>query len=162
MSPPALYHYFNDKYDILEVMARRLLKRQQDAYAAWLLKGGISLTPANAVEALEKWLRIATNIIHSEPGAIWTMRTLRALPHLADIRLEAQRQDTDRMFELFRRIFPDVDPDVLWCRLRIRAEFGWTVDELSLEEGRIPRKILLREAARLLAHSLSDDAAHGS
>jgi AcrR family transcriptional regulator len=157
LSPPALYHYFNDKYDILEVMARRLLKRQNDAYAAWLFKGGAWSTPENATAALEEWFGIATEITVSEPGAIWTMRALKALPNLAHVRLESQRQSTDQVFELYRRIFPDIDPTVLWSRLRVRTEFGWAVDELALEEDRVPRAVLLREAARLLSRSLKDD-----
>ena len=157
LSPPAFYHYFNDKYEILEVMARRLLQRQNDAYAAWLFKGGAWSSPDKAVDALEEWFAIATEITLSEPGAIWTMRALRALPNLAHVRLESQRQSTDQMFEFYRRLLPEIDPTVLWCRLRIRSEFGWTVDELALEEGRVPRAILLREAARILAHSLRDD-----
>ena len=157
LSPPAFYHYFDDKYDILEVMARRLLQRQNDAYAAWLFKGGAWSSPDKAVEALEEWFAIATEIILSEPGAIWTMRALRALPNLAHVRLESQRQSTDQMFEFYRRLLPEIDPTVLWCRLRIRSEFGWTVDELALEEDRVPRAILLREAARILALSLRDD-----
>ncbi|ADG11468.1 TetR/AcrR family transcriptional regulator [Caulobacter segnis] len=157
LSPPAFYHYFDDKYDILEVLARRLLKRQNDAYAAWLFKGGAWANPDKAIEALEEWFAIATQILESEPGAFWTMRALRALPNLAHVRLESQRQSADQMFEFYRRLFPAVDPDTLWCRLRIRSEFGWAVDELALEEDRIPRPILLREAARLLTRSLDDD-----
>lgn len=156
LSPPALYHYFNDKYDILEVMARRLLKRQNDAYAAWLFKGGAWADPKNAEAAVEEWLGIAADITLSEPGAIWTMRALKALPNLAHVRLESQRHSTDQMFEFYRRVLPDVDPTMLWCRLRVRAEFGWTVDELVLEEDRVPRAMLLREAARVLAHALDD------
>jgi AcrR family transcriptional regulator len=157
LSPPAFYHYFDDKYEILEVMARRLLKRQNDAYAAWLFKGGAWSSPDKAVEALEEWFAIATEITHSEPGAIWTMRALRALPNLAHVRLESQRQSTDQMFAFYRRLLPEIDPTVLWCRLRIRSEFGWAVDELALEEDRVPKAILLREAARILAISLRDE-----
>lgn len=157
LSPPALYHYFHDKYDILEVMARRLLKRQNDAYAAWLFKGGAWSDPSNAEAAVEEWLGIAADITLSEPGAIWTMRALKALPNLAHVRLESQRQSTDQMFEFYRRVLPDMDPTMLWSRLRVRAEFGWTVDELLLEEDRVPRAVLIREAARILAHSLDED-----
>src|ERR1700733_1420502 len=39
MTPPAFYRYFDDKYEIIEVLARRLLKKQHDAYAVWLMKG---------------------------------------------------------------------------------------------------------------------------
>jgi len=40
MTPPAFYRYFKDKYEILEVLARRLLERQNEAYAVWLFQGG--------------------------------------------------------------------------------------------------------------------------
>ena len=43
LTPPAFYRYFKDKYEILEVLARRLLKRQNDAYSVWLFQG-VSLT----------------------------------------------------------------------------------------------------------------------
>jgi AcrR family transcriptional regulator len=157
MTPPAFYRYFTDKYDILEVLARRLLKRQNDAYAVWLFQGGSWANLEKQTEALEEWFRIAADIVASEPGAIWTMRALRALPNLAHIRVESQRMNTDRLFEFYRRVFPDMDPKVLWYRLRIRSEFGWVVDELALEEDRLPHSVLFHEAARLLGRSIEED-----
>ena len=158
LSPPAFYHYFNDKYDVLETLARRLLKLHADAHAAFIAAGGAWSKPEEAADRLEEWFRICTEITQNEPGALWTMRAMRALPNLAHVRLEAQRQDTDQMFEFYKRILPDVDPDVLWAKLRVRGEFGYTLDELLLEEDRVPRAILLREAAHVLARSLRDRA----
>jgi hypothetical protein len=43
-----------------------------------------------------------------------------------------------------------VPADTLWCRIRVVAEFGFAVDELALEEDRIPHDILFHEAARVL------------
>jgi len=157
MTPPAFYQYFADKYAILEVLARRLLKRQNDAYAVWLFQGGSWANLEKQTEALEEWFRIAADIVASEPGAIWTMRALRALPNLAHIRVESQRMNTDRLFEFYRRVFPDMDPKLLWYRLRIRSEFGWVVDELALEEDRLPHSVLFHEAARLLGRSIEED-----
>jgi AcrR family transcriptional regulator len=154
MTPPALYRYFNDKYEILEVLAARLLKRQNDAYAVWLFQGGSWAEGQRGVEALEEWFRIAADIVADEPGAIWTMRALRALPHLSHIRLESQRMNTDRVFQFYRKLLPKMDPDMLWQRLRIRAEFGWMVDELAIEEDRLPRDVLFREAARILTSAV--------
>jgi AcrR family transcriptional regulator len=157
LTPPAFYSYFNDKYEILEVLARRLLKRQNDAYAIWLFQGGSWSNSEKQTEALEEWFRIAADIVASEPGAIWTMRALRALPNLAHIRVESQRMNTDRLFEFYRRVFPAMDPTLLWYRLRIRSEFGWVVDELAIEEDKLPHSVLFREAARLLRRSIEDD-----
>jgi hypothetical protein len=54
------------------------------------------------------------------------------------------------MFEFYRRVYPAIPPDVLWCRVRVVAEFGFVVDEIALEEDRVPPEILFHEAARVL------------
>lgn len=150
LTPPALYRYFRDKYEVLEALARRLLKRHTDAFAAWTFQGGAWEVPGNRA-ALEKWFRTSVGLTLSEPGAIWTLRALRALPNLAHIRRDSQRQVTDQLFEFLRRVYPEVPAAALWCRLRIIAEFAFTVDELALEESRVPHDVLFREAARILA-----------
>ena len=157
MTPPAFYHYFKDKYEILEVLAERLLKRQNDAYAIWLFERGAWASSGKQTEALAEWFSIAADIVASEPGAIWTMRALRALPNLTHVRLESQRMNTDRIFQFYSKVHPDMDPDLLWQRLRIRSEFGWMVDELAMEEDRLPHDVLFREAARLMSQALLDE-----
>lgn len=156
LTPPALYHYFNDKYDILEELARRLLKRQFDAYAVWLFQGGTWSTGSSQIEKLEEWFRMAAAIVRDQPGGVWTMRALRALPNLAHVRLESQRMFTDQMLAFYKRISPDTPDDLLWYRLRIRAEFGFVVDELAIEEDRIPPDILFREAAIIIGRAMDD------
>ena len=158
VTPPAFYHYFRDKYDILEVLARRLLKRQNDAYAIWLFEQGGGIDAERRTAALADWFRVAADIVATEPGAIWTMRALRAIPALAHVRLESQRMNTDRLFQIYRRELPHMDPDLLWQRLRIRSEFGWMVDELAMEEDRLPRDVLFREAARVMTLAVIGDA----
>jgi AcrR family transcriptional regulator len=150
LTPPALYRYFQDKYEVLEALARKLLQKQAEAFAAWISKGDRSKDPGGRA-SLEDWFRTSVELTLSEPGAIWTGRALRALPNLAHLRLESQRQSADQMFHFFRRVYPRVPDATLWCRLRIIAEFGFAVDELALEENRIPHEVLLREAARILA-----------
>lgn len=157
VTPPALYNYFNDKYEILEALAHRLLKRQNDAFFVWLFNGGAWANLEGRWTALEQWYRISAEVTASEPGAVWTMRALRALPHLAHVRLESQRMLTDQMFEFYRRVLPEADPKFLWYRLRIGCEFGFMVDELALEEGRIPHETLFREAARLFGGPVRDE-----
>jgi AcrR family transcriptional regulator len=150
MTPPALYNYFKDKFEILEALAQRLLKRQNDAYAAWLFRGDDWSNLDKQTEFLEGWYRIAANIIATEPGAQWTMRALRAMPNLAHVRVESQRMLTARLYEFYRSIRPDLDPELLWIRLRIRIECGWVVDELAMEEDKIPHDVLFHEVAQLL------------
>lgn len=156
LTPPALYRYFSDKYEILEELARRLLKRQFEAYAVWLVQGGTWQGVTSQIDKLEEWFRIAAGVVASQPGGVWTIRALRALPNLAPTRLESQRMFTDQMFAFYKRIAPEIPDDLLWYRLRIRAEFGFVVDELAIEEDRIPQDVLFREAARIIGHALDD------
>lgn len=156
LTPPALYRYFSDKYEILEELARRLLKRQYEAYAVWLFGGGAWAGAEKQPQKLEEWFRIAADIVATEPGGVWTMRALRALPNLAHVRLESQRMFTDQMFGFYKRLLPHAADDRLWYRLRIRAEFGFVVDELAIEEDRIPRDVLFVEAARIIGSAVDD------
>lgn len=150
VTPPALYRYFSNKYEIVEVLARRLLKRQNDAFAIWLVEnrsGAILDKPATSIA---DWYRRQAEILADEPGGAWTLRALRAMPNLAHIRVESQRVLTDRLLALYSRALPDTPRDILWARIRIWVEIGWVVDELALEEDMIPREILFREVARIV------------
>lgn len=148
ITPPALYHYFYDKYDILEELAIRLLRRQNDAFYVWLFQGAI--LGERRAEALAEWFRIAAEVTGSVPGALPILRALRALPDLAHIRLASQRMLTDQLADIYHRVNPDMDRQMIWYRTRIACEFGFMVDELALEEDRIPNDILFREVASLL------------
>jgi AcrR family transcriptional regulator len=150
LTPPALYRYFKDKYEVLEALARRLLKKQMDAFSAWMFQGGTWANPGNRAQALEAWFRTSAQVTASEPGALWILRALRALPNLAHIRLESQRRYADQMLEFYRRLYPEIPPTLLWYRVRVVGEFGFVVDELALEEDQVPHEVLFHEAARVL------------
>ncbi|MDR6510969.1 AcrR family transcriptional regulator [Novosphingobium capsulatum] len=150
LTPPALYRYFDDKYQIIEELATRLQKRQFDAFAVWLFKNGATLDTSENPILLADWFRTASEIIETQPGGVWTIRAMRALPHLAHVRLEWQRRFTDQMFRFYRPAITDLSDETLWARLRIRAEFGFVVDELALEEDRVARSTLFKEAALIL------------
>ena len=147
MTPPALYRYFKDKYAVLEALGRRLMDRQNQVLFDWLEANG----PGGDTEEL---MRRTAEITASEPGAVWTLRALRAVPQLAHIRIESHRLVTDRLVEVYGPLFPDLDHATLWRRMRISVEFGFAADEMLNEETRIPREDLLRDAAAILRHSL--------
>ncbi|MGC1303948.1 MAG: helix-turn-helix domain-containing protein [Caulobacteraceae bacterium] len=158
ITPPALYYYFDDKYDVLEELAIRLLRRQNEAFLVWMFNGGAWANPENRVQALVEWYRIAVEATYSEPGAIWTLRAMRALQSLAHLRLAEQRMITDYLFAFLRRLAPQMDEKVLWTRLRLQCELALMVEELATEEERIPREVLYLEVARIVAGKFSYDA----
>ena len=153
MTPPALYRYFKDKYAILEALGRRLMDRQNAVLFDWLDRYGPHGLEA-MTEAAEDLMRATAAVTAAEPGAVWTLRALRAVPQLAHVRIESHRLVTDRMVEVYAPLMPDLDHQTLWRRLRISVEFGFAADEMLNEEDRISRDDLLRDAAAVLRHSL--------
>lgn len=153
MTPPALYRYFKDKYAVLEALGRRLMDRQNQVLFDWLDTYG-----PKGVEALdqatEEMMRRTAEITASEPGAVWILRALRAVPQLAHVRIDSHRRVTDRLVEAYAPLFPDLDHETLWRRLRISVEFGFAADEMLNEEDRIPQDDLLRDASAILRHAL--------
>jgi AcrR family transcriptional regulator len=153
MTPPALYRYFKDKYAVLEALGRRLMDRQNAELFAWLDRYAPRGLKALG-EATEELLRATARVTASEPGAIWTLRALRAVPQLAHVRIESHRLVTDRMVEAYAPHLPDMPREVLWRRLRISVELGFAIDEMLTEEDRIPRDALFHDAAQLFLHTL--------
>jgi hypothetical protein len=85
---------------------------------------------------------------------VWILRALRAVPQLAHVRLESHRLVTRQLVEVYARYLPHVPVEELWRRVRIGVEYGYATDEMLIEEERIPRDQLLREAARIINYAI--------
>lgn len=155
VTPPALYRYFDDKYAVLEALGRRLMDRQNEVLFAWLDRHVPKGLTALA-EHIEELLRATADVTAAEPGAIWTLRALRAVPQLAHVRIESHRMVTDRMVKAYAPLLPELSKKMLWRRVRISIEFGFAADEMLNEEDLIKRDDIIRETARLLRWSLRD------
>jgi len=155
VTPPALYRYFKDKYAVLEALGRRLMDRQNEVLFAWLDRHAPHGLTALA-EHTEDLLRATADVTAAEPGAIWTLRALRAVPQLAHVRIESHRMVTDRMVKAYAPLVPELPKKVLWRRVRISIEFGFAADEMLNEEDLIKRDDIIKEAARMLRWSLRD------
>lgn len=155
VTPPALYRYFEDKYAVLEALGRRLMDRQNTVLFAWLDRHAPNGLAALA-EHTEDLLRATAEVTAAEPGAIWTLRALRAVPQLAHVRIESHRMVTDRMVKAYAPLVPELSKKVLWRRVRISIEFGFAADEMLNEEDLIKPDDIIKEAARMLRWSLRD------
>jgi AcrR family transcriptional regulator len=153
MTPPALYRYFKDKYAVLEALGRRLMDRQNTVLFAWLERYAPQGLDALGA-ATEELMRLTADVTASEPGAVWILRALRAVPQLTHVRIESHRLVADRMTDAYAPLLPDMPREVLWRRVRISIDFGFAADEMLNEETLIPRDDLLRDAALILRHSL--------
>jgi len=153
MTPPALYRYFKDKYAVLEALGARLMDRQNAVLFDWLDRCAPHGLQA-LEDGVEELMRATAQVTAAEPGSIWTLRAMSAVPQLAHVRLASHRLVTDRLTEAYAPLLPHLSREVLWRRLRISVEFGFAADQMLNEETLIPRDEIVRGAAAILRHTL--------
>ena len=155
MTPPALYRYFKDKYAVLEALGRRLLSRRTDILTLWLAqtapKGQQALVDGLPAVLGDTWAATL-----QEPGAVWILKALRAVPQLAHVRVETYRDMTDMVTSVFSATLGHPPRDDLWLRVRIALEFAFSADELLFEEDRLPQEVIIAEASELLRRALME------
>lgn len=155
VTPPALYYYFADKYEILVALGERLMERQNEALMRWLARhagGGIDAYAAS----LEELLRETAEITEAEPGGIWIERALHATPRLDHVRIESHRIVTETLTEAFAPSLPDIPRDVIWHRVRMLIEFGYVATELLHAGSGLDRDRVLAETARMQQLAIRD------
>ena len=153
MTPPALYRYFKDKYAVLDALGRRLLARRGDILTLWLAEVGPK-GPQAMTEGLGDVLSATWQATLNEPGGIWILRALRAVPQLAHVRAEAYAEMTEIMATAFAASLNHPPRDDLWLRVRVALEFAFSADELLFEETRLPPEVIIAEATDLLRRAL--------
>lgn len=149
LTPPALYRYFKDKYDVLEALGLRLMARQNVVLEQWIARHvdkGIDALR----DGIEELLRETAAVTQSEPGAVWILRALHASPRLVHVRLESHRYVTDQLVAAYMRYLPEIDRDELWQELRLSVELGFAADEMLQEETRVSPDTVFGRVARIL------------
>lgn len=93
ITPPALYHYFPNKYAVLQVLGERLMKAQEDALKQWYEElGSNPVTAENAADMLmQQHLSDRQQV-----GAKWIWRSLRSIPAIEHV-LNDSKQSARQM-----------------------------------------------------------------
>jgi hypothetical protein len=130
-----------------------LLARRGDILTLWLAE--VSPKGAQAMaEGLGDVLTATWQATLNEPGGIWILRALRAVPQLAHVRAEAYAEMTEIMASAFAASLNHPPRDDLWLRVRVALEFAFSADELLFEETRLPPEVIIAEATDLLRRAL--------
>ncbi|RYD24973.1 MAG: TetR/AcrR family transcriptional regulator [Lysobacteraceae bacterium] len=139
-TPPAFYRYFDDKYAIIATLAERLMLRQNVALKAWVIRYADAELDLLAEKTIEL-LRTMHAITSSEPGALWIMRSLHAVPSLTHLRLQSHNLVADILTDLYARHLPHVDRALLRRRTRLSVELAYSIDEMLKEEDVDPEAV---------------------
>ena len=155
LSPPALYYYFADKYDVIVALGERLMDRQNAALARWLGRHAVDGIAAIAEHTVEL-LRETAEITEAEPGGIWIERTLHSTPRLEHIRVESHRYVTNLLTDALAPLAPGRSRAAVWRRMRMLVEFGYASSELLHAESGMEREAIFAETAYMQKLAILD------
>lgn len=148
VTPPALYYYFKDKFEVIVALGERLMDRQNEALVRWIERHadqGIETYAAST----EELLRETAEITEADPGGVWVERALHSSPRLEHVRIESHRYVTDLLTDAFASQLPDIPRTKVWLRVRMLVEYGYMAVELLHAQSGIARETILAEAAHM-------------
>lgn len=155
VTPPALYYYFADKFEVIVALGQRLMDRQNEALARWIARYADTDIGAYA-DRTEELLRETAEIAEADPGGVWVERALHSSPRLEHIRIASHRYVTDLLTNAFAPHLPGHPRARLWLRVRMLVEFGYMAVEMLHAESDTPRDTIFAETARMQKLAILD------
>lgn len=146
VSPPTLYHYFEDKYDLLAALGERLMAAQNAL---------VALDPGQDEARIAQILVAHVELTRASPGGAWIMRMLRAVPQLAEVRLASHRQLAAALVRQAWVADPWQDKAALDRRARLCVDLGYAAIELVLDEPELDVEAVMADAARAIRAALN-------
>ena len=142
---PTLYRYFPNKFAGLKALGERLFDRLNAVFAPMHESGELRRQPMESVAAgIEQTLAI----IRAEPGAIATMRALRAVPALEEVLRQSHERVALWFAEGIAVARPDLPEARRWTIARMSVEIGCSCFELALTDPRMDVDDVLSELKR--------------
>jgi AcrR family transcriptional regulator len=134
MTPPALYRYFPNKYAVLQELGRRLMRAQDYAVFAWMAEGGlISSSLEASVESNRRLQTEVNTITRRQPGGMWIMRAMRAVPLLGAVRIESRDLVARRLAKALQPQYPNLSRKRLLASTRLSTELMYAATEMALD-----------------------------
>ncbi|MEW6577130.1 MAG: helix-turn-helix domain-containing protein [Pseudomonadota bacterium] len=141
VTPPTLYHYFEDKYAVLTALGKRLMDAQNAL---------VALDPAQDEATIAKTLLDHVELTRKSAGGPWVMRMLRAVPQLAEVRLSSHRALAEALAERALALNPQKGRASLVLRARLAVDLGYAAIELVFDEPELDREEVMADAARAI------------
>ena len=147
LTPPAVYRYFPNKYAVLCELGESLMERQNERLLLWLKKHENS--PIGEDENY-KMLLEQYQIVKSQVGGKWILRSLRSIPVLSEIRLQSNRFIVEKITARHMQRFPDSNCNRVKHLIRITSESSYAVIEMLMDIPSLNVRATLRDMARMI------------
>lgn len=141
VTPPTLYHYFADKYALLAALGERLMAEQSAL---------VALDPDQDEEKIAQVLHDHVTLTRASPGGPWIMRMLRAVPQLAEVRLQSHRALAAALLDQALAADPAQDREILARRARLVVDLGYAAIELVFDEPDMDEAGIMADTARAI------------
>ena len=147
VSAPLFYRYFKDKYDLLNILGTRLTDAQNEPSGAGL---NDNVTEASLEDEIYRLLTETLKVTESFEGALAILVSLRAIPSLASIRIDASLEISKQSVKQLQLIYPDLPKAEALRRSRLTNDLAYAFIEMLMEVPGMPRRRTLRDGARAI------------
>ncbi len=157
MTPPTFYRYFEDKFEVLEVLCHRLMEAQNSLI--------LSVDTADAgemeLEPLVQFLILNTVAVTRDfPAGAQLIKILRIVPKLEPILLSSHNEMatfiSKHIVPSTLNIRPGVEEKEIFLRARLALQFGYATLEHLLSEPLANQEILIERTANAMAGIFMD------
>jgi AcrR family transcriptional regulator len=154
LSPPALYRYFPNKYALLNELGRRLMQHQNELIPHWITREVLAGSAQGLQVALEGLLLDTFRATRATIAGVWITRALRAVPALAEVRLESHAQVTGAQAALLREVYPQASADELRLVSRVTVELLYAAVEMLFDEPPLDTRAVAQIVSTMVASYL--------
>jgi AcrR family transcriptional regulator len=150
-SPPALYHYFPNKYAILHELGLRLMRTQNELLQAWAVPATMKQSTAGFERSLLQLFMGTVELTEQVPAGMWITRALRAVPALHHVRIESHDHVTQLLLEAFMQAWPHADRDEVRLVTRLSVEAMYAAHELLFDAPQLEAEAVGRAMSAMVA-----------
>lgn len=152
-TPPSFYRYFENKYDLLAELGRRLMSAQNQIIER--RAGGESHPDRYSERAMEFVLQETLAVTRAFRGGRAIISSLRAAPELAPVRLDSHAHVAEIMAKEMAGGRRGRARSEAYERARLAVELGYAAIEMLLEVPELDADRVLKSAARAISHCLA-------
>ncbi len=153
LTPPALYHYFPNKYSLVEELGKRLSDEQDAIVIGWLQEqdGGLP----TSVQFCSLIRRLHENDLR-HTSSEWIYRSLQAIKPANDPELFSMKEISEWCTNWLVAIFPTADRELIATRVRISAEAVFCVLTMLLANPDMDAEKISEETSEMITMFLND------
>lgn len=154
VTAPVFYRYFKNKHALLTVLGERLTDAQNALYVE-AMKTPAANRPAVEAQVL-KLITDTYKVTAAFTGALPLLVSLRAIPDLSSVRLNANREMAELTVPQLRRLRPGLSRREAYDRCRLAIEIGYSAIEMLLEVPDMARTRVLEQTAKAAVSAYFD------